>query len=157
MSQPPELSRRIQVRTLGAAQPGIVALETAVQATPAECASLLRRLDLPSLHAVQCRFRLSGTDPFGRVTADGLLQATLDQVCVATLERFTTTVTERFTVRFVPDEQMPNGQMLGEPQAAFDPDEDDDLPYVNGTIDLGEAAVEQLALALDPYPRKPGA
>ena len=26
-----------------------------------------------------------------------------------------------------------------------------------GTIDLGEAAAEQLALALDPYPRAPGA
>ncbi len=30
-------------------------------------------------------------------------------------------------------------------------------PFVDGTLDLGEAAAEQLALALDPYPRAPDA
>ncbi len=156
MGHKPELSRRIQVRTLGTARPGIVALDATVDATAEECAALARRLDVPSVQSVRCRFRLSGADGSGRVVADGLLQATLDQVCVATLDRFTTTVTERFTVRFVPDDQMPVDQEHGE-AAALDPDEDDDLPYGNGTIDLGEAAAEQLALALDPYPRKPDA
>ncbi len=155
MSQQPELSRRIQVRTLGTMQAGSVALDTTVEASPAECAALARRLDVPSVQAVRCRFRLSGADRSGRVTADGLLQATLDRICVATLDQFTATVTERFTVRFVPDEQMPDDATRGE--ASLDPDEDDDLPYGSGTIDLGEAAAEQLALALDPYPHKPGA
>ena len=36
---------------------------------------------------------------------------------------------------------------------AADPPE----PMVDGAVDLGEAAAEQLALALDPYPRAPGA
>ncbi len=157
MSQGPELSRRIQVRTLGAARPGTAALDAAVDATAAECLALARRLDVPSVQSMHCRFRLSGADAAGRVAADGLLHATLDQVCVATLDRFTTTVTERFTVRFVPDEQMPDDAMGADAGTALDPDEDDDLPYGNGTIDLGEAAAEQLALALDPYPRRPGA
>ncbi len=155
MSQQPELSRRIQVRTLGTMRAGSIALDTTVEASPAECAALARRLDVPSVQAVRCRFRLSGADPSGRVTADGLLQATLDRICVATLDQFTATVAEQFTVRFVPDEQMPDDATRGE--ASLDPDEDDDLPYGNGTIDLGEAAAEQLALALDPYPHKPGA
>jgi len=30
------------------------------------------------------------------------------------------------------------------------------VTFAGGIIDLGEAAAEQLALALDPYPRKPG-
>ena len=162
MSQQPELSRRIQVRTLGAARPGTVALDTVLEAGAAECVALARRLDVPVVHSVQCRFRLSGADASGRVVADGLLQASLDQVCVATLDEFTTTVTEQFTVRFLPANQMPDQRPSGDGtredgEAALDPDEDDDLPYVNGTIDLGEAAAEQLALALDPYPRKPGA
>ena len=38
-----------------------------------------------------------------------------------------------------------------------DPEAPDDIPYGGGSIDLGEAAAEQLALALDPYPRRPGA
>ncbi len=159
MSQQPEMSRRIQVRTLGTARPGAVALDTTVDASPAECVALARRLDVPAVHAVQCRFRLCGADASGRVTADGLLQASLDQVCVATLDEFTAAVAERFTVRFVPADQMPDQRLPDEVdgEVALDPDEDDDLPYVNGTIDLGEAAAEQLALALDPYPRKPGA
>lgn len=162
MSHQPELSRRVQVRTLGPARPGTIALDTTVEAAAAECAALARRLDVPSVHSVQCRFRLSGADSSGRVVGEGLLQASLDQVCVATLDEFTATVTERFTVRFVPADQMPDrrspvDEAGGEGELALDPDEDDDLPYVNGTLDLGEAAAEQLALALDPYPRKPGA
>jgi hypothetical protein len=35
--------------------------------------------------------------------------------------------------------------------------EDPPDPLVGGTIDIGEAAAEALALALDPYPRAPGA
>ena len=31
------------------------------------------------------------------------------------------------------------------------------MPYGGDSIDLGAALAEQLALALDPYPRKPGA
>ncbi len=38
-----------------------------------------------------------------------------------------------------------------------DPDEPDQLVYDGVAVDLGEATVEQLALALDPYPRKPDA
>ena len=160
MSQQPELSRRIQVRTLGTGQSGTV-LDTTVEADPAECLALARRLAVPAVQSVQCRFRISGADASGRVTADGLLQARLDQVCVVTLDEFTATVTERFTVRFVPADQMPrqlpsDDEADDDGEAALDPDEDDDLPYINGTIDLGEAAAEQLALALDPYPRKPG-
>jgi hypothetical protein len=33
----------------------------------------------------------------------------------------------------------------------------DEIPSENGVVDLGEAVAEQLALALDPYPRAPGA
>ncbi len=36
-------------------------------------------------------------------------------------------------------------------------DEDEAEPVVGRTIDLGEALAEELALALDPYPRVPGA
>ncbi len=133
-----------------------------MEADPVECLALARRLAVPTVHSVQCRFHLSGADASGRVTAEGLLQATLDQVCVATLDDFTATVAEQFTVRFVPVDQMPrqrpsDDEADGDGEAALDLEEDDDLPYINGTIDLGEAAAEQLALALDPYPRKPGA
>ncbi|MGI4747246.1 MAG: DUF177 domain-containing protein, partial [Janthinobacterium lividum] len=81
-----------------------------------------------------------------------LLAARLTRTCVVTLEEFPVVVAEQFMVRFVPAEP-------GDEQAdvELDLDADDDVPYDGTTIDLGEAAIEQLALALDPYPRKPGA
>jgi hypothetical protein len=33
----------------------------------------------------------------------------------------------------------------------------DEIPYAGDSIDLGAVLAEQLALSLDPYPRKPGA
>ena len=45
--------------------------------------------------------------------------------------------------------------MRGVPDGAesddADPETLDEIPYVDGTLDLGEAAAEQLALALDPF------
>jgi hypothetical protein len=70
------------------------------------------------------------------------------QNCVVSLEDFSAAVDERFTVRCVPD---------GEESHDPDPEAPDEITYVNGVLDLGEAAAEQLALALDPYPRAPGA
>ena len=151
MTQHPELSRRTQVRTLGRQASG-VALETVVEADDRECMALARRLGVPAVAQVSCRFRLSGMDAAGRVRADGLLHARLDQICVLTLERFQAVVVEPFALRFVPDDQVSD-----DPDDPLDLEADDDVPYAGGVIDLGEAAVEQLALALDPYPRMPGA
>ena len=39
----------------------------------------------------------------------------------------------------------------------IDPDEDDEIEPLGDRIDLGLVAIEALALALPPYPRKPGA
>ena len=38
-----------------------------------------------------------------------------------------------------------------------DPEALDEITYADGMLDLGEAAAEQLALTLDPYPRAPDA
>lgn len=112
-------------------------------------ARIVRALDLGSLDAFEAEIRLvpglAGWTLSGRVTA------TLEQICGITLERLPVRVDERFAVDLVE---------ATEPE----PDEidvsiDDDAPDVieDGRIDLGQYAVEQLALNLDPFPRKPGA
>ena len=68
--------------------------------------------------------------------------------CVVSLEPFETTQREAFSLRFVPE---------GQESETPDPESEDEIPYAGGTIDLGEAVVEQLALDLDPFPRKEGA
>ncbi len=138
----PELSRPVRADSIGA---GGLALEIAAEA--AECAALARRLGVPGVLSLSCRFRL---EPLGSgvITARGRLRARLLRECVVSLETFEATHDERFRLRFVP-----SGAESDDP----DPESDDEIPYDGGVIDLGEAAVEQLALGLDPYPRKPGA
>ena len=66
---------------------------------------------------------------------------------MVTLDEFPQEIGEDFAVRFVP----------AGTESDEDPESEDEIPYESGLIDLGEATIEQLALALDPYPRKPGA
>jgi len=138
----PELSRIMRLDRIG---PNETPHE--VVASAAECASLARRFGIPGIVSLTCRFVLRRL-PGSVVSAEGLLEARVTRICVATLEAFDAPVRESFRFRFVPEDMLSD---------SIDPDADDEIPYQHDTIDLGEAAAQQLALALDPYPRKPGA
>ncbi len=138
----PELHRPLAVERIGPH-----GHEVEIQATGPECADVAVRLRLPAIASLACRFQLQPL-PGGRIAASGALKAVVSQVCVLTLESFTATVEETFRIRFVPE-----GRESDDP----DPESEDEIAYAGAAIDLGEAAVEQLALALDPYPRAPGA
>ncbi len=140
----PEFHRPLPVEAIGAG-----GLTREVVADAAECAALAARLLLPSVAAVSCRFQLAREGRDGDVVvAAGRLRARVERECVVSLDRFDAAIDEAFQVRFVP---------AGTEETEIDPEADDELPYQGANIDLGEAAAEQLALALDPYPRKPGA
>ncbi len=121
-------------------------LDLTVEATATECAALAVRMNLPAVLALSCAFHLlrEGRDT---VLARGTLRATVTQTCVISLDDFDATIKEVFQVRFVPS---------GEESDDVDPESDDEIPFEGNMIDLGEAAAEQLGLALDPYPRMPG-
>lgn len=125
--------------------------ETEIAASPSECAALAVRLCIPAVQALSCRFRLHKL-PQGAVAAEGVLQASVVRVCVVTLDDFPVEIGETFRVRFVPA-----GTESDEADLLADLESDDEIPYEGVFIDLGEATAEQLALALDPYPRKPDA
>ncbi|HET6184266.1 MAG TPA: YceD family protein [Acetobacteraceae bacterium] len=139
----PEFSRPIAVEQIGRA-----ARDVTVEADAAECAALARRMGLPAVESLRCAFALRrATDAAGVIAAEGRLMARVVQVCVVTLDEFTADVAETFAIRFVP---------AGTESAEIDLDGPDEVPYEAGRVDLGEAAAEQLALALDPFPRLPG-
>jgi hypothetical protein len=121
--------------------------EVEVRATAAECAALARRMKVPAINEFSCWFRLSALGE-GVVLAEGRLLARAIRVCVLTLDEFEATTKEEFRLRFVP---------AGQESPGFDPEAEDEIPYQGAALELGEAAAEQLALALDPYPKKPGA
>jgi uncharacterized metal-binding protein YceD (DUF177 family) len=136
-----EFTRPTAVDRIG---PNGLAIE--VTADPDECAALALRLQEPAVLALACRFSLARAQA-GRITAVGELRARLVRECVVSLEPFETAIEESFEVVFVP---------TGQESTTLDLAAPDEIPYERGAIDLGEAAVEQLALTLDPYPHKPG-
>ncbi len=136
-----ELHRPVSLDRIGPHE-----LDLTIEANPAECAALARRMKLPAMSALSCDFYLirEGRD---HVLARGVLRADITQTCVISLEDFDASVQEIFQVRFVPS---------GEETDDINPEAEDEIPYDGNVIDLGEAAAEQLGLMLDPYPRMLG-
>lgn len=91
----------------------------------------------------------------GRVDVEGLLKAAIQPVCVVSLEPFAQAVETPIAIQFAPDAVIERMTKRAEEEEneEFEPPD----PIVDGQIDFGAVAVEFLALALDPYPRKPGA
>lgn len=87
----------------------------------------------------------------------GEVRARVEQVCGVTLEPFDTDVVGPVEVRMAPAGS-PNLSDAPSPELELDPEAPDPPDVIeNDSIDLGAYAVEHLALALDPFPRKPGA
>ena len=126
-----------------------------VIADSAARAALAAAFGLPAVASLRGDFSLR-REAGGVIAAELALRARVTQICVVTLEPFEADLNERSALRFIPAAQ------LSEVADSAELDDDtlnapDELPYIGDTIDLGAALAEQLALALDPYPRKPGA
>lgn len=142
MSDPviPEFSRPLAISAVG-----LEGRMVEVEATAGERALLAARFGLPAIESLRCGFVLR---PLlgGGLSAEGVLEARVRQVCVVTSEEFDSTLSETFLLHFVAESALSED---------IDVDAPDEIPIVGSHIDLGEAAAEQLALALDPYPRRP--
>ncbi|HEX5325252.1 MAG TPA: DUF177 domain-containing protein, partial [Acetobacteraceae bacterium] len=90
----PELHRPVAIERIGPA-----GLDYVVEASVAECTALSRRLGLPAVLALSCRFRLRCL-PGSVVAARGTLTARIVQTCVVSLDEFETTLREEFSLRF---------------------------------------------------------
>jgi hypothetical protein len=120
------------------------------EATRAAIAALAGIRALPRLAA---SFDLARQGQGLEVT--GEVAATVEQSCVVTLEPMTSEVREPVALVFVPPRA---GEPAPESADDIDPvAEDEPEVLVDGVADLGIAATEFLLLAIDPYPRKPGA
>jgi len=145
----PEFSRPVAADRVG--RDGY---QVTIEADPAERAALAARFGLVSLEALRARCRL-------RPVAGGMIELKADfdaevtQLCVVTLEPFPARVADGFDQRYALDPQRFRPQ--GEDESMFDPEaEDPPEALEDGGIDLGEAVAQQLAVALDPFPRAPG-
>jgi uncharacterized metal-binding protein YceD (DUF177 family) len=145
----PEFSRLLPVGQIGLGE-----ISRSIEATPEECARVAERLGLPSLIAFSASFRITRQAGGDEYLAQGRLHARAIRNCVVSLEDFTEPTDLAFTIRFVTEEASEDEAL----EAPYDYEEGpDEVLYENDTLDLGEAAVQEYALSLNPYPRKPGA
>lgn len=114
-------------------------------------ARIARSLDLAALDAFEADLNLAPVD--GGWKLSGRVKAEAVQTCGLTLEPLPVSVDQAFSVRLTektPDET--DDEIIVDPEAEDAPD-----LVEEGRIDLMQYAIEQLALSLDPFPRKPGA
>lgn len=125
-------------------------------ANPSECAALARRFGLLALRSLTAKVQIvpqvHERGGGRRVWVEGSFEAEVEQDCVVTLEPMTSRVADRFALEFsdTADAEAPDMELDLD---AEDPPE----PLVEGAFDLGEAIAELVALAIDPYPRRPDA
>ena len=130
-----------------------------IEATEAERAALAEHLDLPGIGALKADLTVSEVGK-GRFEVTGEVRAKVTQTCVVTLEPFESEVREPVEISFAPPEVVAraeeaySGRREEDPTGLEMPEPPDAIE--NGRIDLGQVAAEFMALALDPYPRKPG-
>ena len=132
-------------------RPAVVGLEgrtERIAATPAERDALARRLGLLELASFAAEVTVVPA-PGGELRARGSLRAEVVQECVVTLDPVPSVVAAALDWRILPPGEEAS-DLLDD-----GPDEIESEP--DGTVDLGEALAQELSLALDPYPRAPGA
>lgn len=133
--------------------------EYQLKADKPQCAALAKRFGLESIPRLEGHFRLKH-ERSGIISAALTMQADVEQICVVTLEPFEEHIAEQTILRFVPLFMLSRKEGESDEEEDITPeslDSPDEIPYENDQIDLGAALSEQLALALNPYPRKPGA
>lgn len=138
------LSEIVRVNEIG------TSLDRTLEPDGATRAKIARTLDLASLDAFTATLTIRparvGWTLSGRVVAEAV------QTCGLTLEPLPVSIDESFSLDLVEAAEPVAGE---EVEITLDDDSPDVIE--DGRIDLGQYAVEQLALTLDPFPRKPGA
>lgn len=140
----PEFSRVERLDTLGPSDRAV-----AITASETERAALAQRFGLVSIDSLEAAFEVRA-EPAG-VIAHGTVSAAVVQACSVTGEPLPVSVHEEIAVRFV-EEAAVDAEEIELAEDALDT-----MFFTGGGVDLGEAAAETVALALDPFPRGPNA
>jgi uncharacterized metal-binding protein YceD (DUF177 family) len=115
-------------------------------------AGIAKRLDLVALDRFIVTAEVRAIA--GGIGAKGAIEADVVQSCAATDLPISATLNETFDLHFLRDIAAAGGE---EEEVEISSADCDVLPLEGERIDLGEAAVQTLSLALDPFPRHPDA
>ncbi len=123
-------------------------------ANEAELAAVARALDIPACHRLDVTYRLKPLGG-GRYRLTGTLAADVTQSCIVTLEPIDSDIRETFEEEYWPPELLhqdaegKNGEAEQEILSQHSRE-----VIEQGSIAVGRLVYEQIATALDPYPRR---
>jgi uncharacterized metal-binding protein YceD (DUF177 family) len=141
----PEFSRVQRIDTIGEGDRAVT-----ITADATERAALAIRFGLLAVDRLEATFRVK-RDATG-IVARGRVTAAVVQACSVTEDPLPVALAEDVALRFVTEQEA-----AAEEEIELDLDALDTMAYDGAAIDLGEAAAETMALALDPFPRGPNA
>jgi uncharacterized metal-binding protein YceD (DUF177 family) len=121
------------------------------EATPAECAAVAAALQLVACTRLVARYEITPAAA-GRFLLNGSVDVTVTQACVVTLEEIQRRYTAPLDLEFWPAEMLAEDE-----ESDIDPLGADREPIEEGRIDVGRIVYEELASAIDPFPRRDGA
>ena len=149
----PELSRIVEIAAIGPrSKPEAQSKSEILTANGKQCQAIAKRFSIPAVEALSAIVLLERDGPI--ITLTGTVKAHLIRDCVASLEKIDEIIDQPINVRFF------NGSRgdLEERGLAGPDDTIDEFECISGeTLDIGEILVQQLSLAMEPFPRKPGA
>lgn len=153
MSDPFPLSRKIDVGSIPAG-----GMDQRIAASDAERAALAELFGLIGVDELTAELTIAPWRGEG-VSATGRVRARITQRCVVSLVPVEQQIDEPIDARFVPAGSRlaaaTGGQAHEVSVAAAAEDEPE--TFMGHSIDIGALAAEHFALAIDPYPRAPGA
>jgi uncharacterized metal-binding protein YceD (DUF177 family) len=124
-------------------------LEESRSATVEERQNVAIALELVGLERLDVSYLLLPSGG-GRFRLELRLEADFTQSCVVTLDPVAGQIRESVEIELWPAADLKSGSQNGAPSL------DAPEPIENGVIDIGRIVVDELAAALDPYPRKAG-
>ena len=140
----PEFSRPERVDAIGTGPRPV-----AIAAEEGERAALAARFGLLSVDRLEAQLTIRREG--ASIVVEGEVTAAAVQPCSVTGDPVPATIAEPVALRFVEGEPGPAEEI------ELSADALDVIGYEGGAVDLGEAAAETMALALDPFPRSPRA
>ncbi len=147
MKDEPLLPRFVDVEAIPSA-----GLTLQIDASPAERERIAAAFRLVAVTALGGAVEVS-RDRDRTVRIDGRVVADIVQSCVVTLEPVAQHIDETIDLRLVPaGEEAPAVH-----EVVVEVGDDEPETYAGSSIDVGALALEHVAMAIDPYPRVPGA
>lgn len=126
-------------------------LEIDREASAEERAALATALDLVTCDRLRVKYTLKPKSR-GRVRLRADVACDVTQRCVVSLDPVPARIAEKIDIEYRPSDEIEADTDIVDPLGPDGPE-----PIVQGRLDVGRVVYEEIAAALDPYPRSPSA